>query len=60
MVVYSRLMDDQSNSTVSKIRERFMKRYARPLIVVRDLLWLLLLVSCLIWEWTFQIGKLSR
>ena len=60
MVVYFMLMDDQVNSRVSKIRERFMKRYTRPLIILRDMLWLLLLISCLILEWVLQIRKLSR
>jgi len=40
MVVYSMHRDDRVNSRVSKIRERFMKRYTRPLIILRDLLWL--------------------
>jgi len=59
-VAYSMLTDDQVNSRVSKIRERPMKRYTRPLIILRDLQWLLLLVSCLILEWVLQIRKLFR
>ena len=36
-VAYSMLTDDQVNSRVSKIRERPMKRYTRPLIILRDM-----------------------
>jgi hypothetical protein len=45
---------------IAKIRERFVKRYTRRLIVLRDLLWLLLLLSGLIWERRFRIRKLFR
>ena len=58
--VYSILMDVEHNPKIAKIRERLIKRYTRPLIVLRDLLWLLLLLSGLIWEWTFQVRKLFR
>jgi hypothetical protein len=55
---YSMLMDHEHYPMITKIRERFTKRYTRPLIVLRDLLWLPPLLSMLIWEWTFQIRKL--
>jgi hypothetical protein len=54
------LVNLQCNRMISKTRKRFVERYRRPIIVLRDLLWLLLLLSGLIWEWVFRIRKFSR
>jgi hypothetical protein len=45
---------------IDKFRERFVRRYKRLIIALLSLLWLLLLVSGMAWEWTYRIRKLFR